>query len=296
MRLHFQARPLDLYFSLMYTVGITGLVLALRWSDSNTFLSYLITPGYLLTAAIFPDNARIRWLRRALLSMGLSVSCLVVIGVLLKLTSYGAQATPVIVAITLVSVSTWAVAFQRRMNLPIETRLSATITTNLESFREASTISKAFSACVAVSLTLTVITLGYFLLVPTPAPQLTEFFILGPGGNASGYPTSLNISQPGSVILGIANHEATTVLYTMRIDLVGVRLVYNATSGFNEIVEVNRTTWSTINVTLADGANWTYSYTFSIPSAGLWKVQFLLFKDGELSSVYRNLRLFIQVK
>src|SRR2546422_638705 len=199
MRLHFQARPLDLYFSLMYTVGITGLVLALRWSDSNTFLSYLITPGYLLTAAIFPDNARIRWLRRALLSMGLSVSCLVVIGVLLKLTSYGAQATPVIVAITLVSVSTWAVAYQRRMNLPIETRLSATITTNLESFREASTVSKAFSACVAVRLALIGFTLGDFLLVSTP-------------------------------------------------------------------------------------------------SGGLWKVQWLLFKDGDLPSVYRTLRLLIRVR
>jgi len=53
------------------------------------------------------------------------------------------------------------------------------------------------------------------------------------------------------------NYESETVNRTIRVDLVSVRIVYNATSRFNETVEVKRTTWSTFNVTLADGRNWT---------------------------------------
>jgi len=98
-----------------------------------------------------------------------------------------------------------------------------------------------------------------------------------------------------SVIIKAANYESETVNCTIRVDLVSVRIVYNATSGFNETVEVKRTTWSTVNVTLADGRNWTRPYTFQINDTGLWKVQFLLFKDGDVSSVYRELHLYVRV-
>jgi predicted CopG family antitoxin len=81
---------------------------------------------------------------------------------------------------------------------------------------------------------------------------------------------------------------------TVRIDLVGVQIVYNATSGFNETVEVNRTTWSTFPVTLADGRNGTRPYTFRVKHVGLWKVPFLRFKDGDVSSAYRELHLRIR--
>ncbi len=90
----------------------------------------------------------------------------------------------------------------------------------------------------------------------------------------------------------LANHESASVKDTVRIDLVGVRFVYNATSGFNETVEFNRTTFT---ATLADGRNWTQPYTFRIDDTGLWKVQFLLSKDGDVSNVYRELHLYVRV-
>jgi len=74
-----------------------------------------------------------------------------------------------------------------------------------------------------------------------------------------------------------------------------LRLVHNATSGFNETVEVNRTTWSTFNVTLADGQDGTQPYTFRINDTGLRKVQFLLFQDGDVSNAYRELHLYVRV-
>ncbi len=58
---------------------------------------------------------------------------------------------------------------------------------------------------------------------------------------------------------------------------------------------MNRTTRSWFNATLADGANWTHPYTVSHNSVGLWKVQFLLFKDGDVSSACRELQLYVRV-
>ena len=83
--------------------------------------------------------------------------------------------------------------------------------------------------------------------------------------------------------------------YTVRVDLVGVLVVYNATSGFNETVEANRTTWSAFSVALADGQNWTGTYAFRINFTGLWKVQFLLFKDTDFLSAYMELHLYVRV-
>jgi uncharacterized membrane protein len=138
-------------------------------------------------------------------------------------------------------------------------------------------------------------TLTYVVLTPRPGATLTEFYLLGPSGNASGYPTTLKVSEPATVILGIVNHEGGTVDYAMRIYLVGARIVYNATAGFNETVDVNRTAWSAFNITLANQNDWTQPFGFRINYTGLWKVQFLLFKDGDFSSVYRKLHLYVRV-
>ena len=74
-----------------------------------------------------------------------------------------------------------------------------------------------------------------------------------------------------------------------------MRIVYNATTRTNETAEINRTTWAWINVTIANGANWTYTYAFSISYVGLWKIQFLLFKDGHFFSPYRKLQFYTTV-
>ncbi len=71
--------------------------------------------------------------------------------------------------------------------------------------------------------------------------------------------------------------------------------VYNATSRIQRNGRGSRTTWSTFNVTLADGRNGTQPYTFRINDVGLRKVQFLLFKDGDLSSAFRELHLYVRV-
>jgi hypothetical protein len=46
---------------------------------------------------------------------------------------------------------------------------------------------------------------------------------------------------------------------------------------------------------VADAQNRTHPYAFRIGSAALWKVPFLLFKDGDVSTAYRELHLDVRV-
>src|SRR5438445_7969896 len=295
MRLHFQEKPWDLYAAVSYTVVMAAVLLALNVGNLLAILLVLFVPGYVLVAVLFLKNTEIDWIERIALSFGLSIAIVPLLGLLLNFTPWGIRFAPIVVTITLFTVGVGYAAYWRRMRLPADQRLSLTVNLAIPDWKEYSLLDKGLSVALASSIVVAGGTLVYVVLTPRTGETFTEFYILGPGGNTSGYPSSLNISQPGSVIMGIANHESASVNYTVRIDLVGVVIVYNVTSRFNETVEVNRTLWSTFNVTLADGRNWTQPYTFQINYAGLWKVQFLLFKDGDFSSAYRELHLYVRV-
>ena len=83
--------------------------------------------------------------------------------------------------------------------------------------------------------------------------------------------------------------------YTVRTILIGLRIVENATSQGNKTVENNRTTLSWSNISLANGQSSVRPYTFQINAIGLWELQFLLFKNGDLSGVYREVHMFARV-
>ncbi|HYM40383.1 MAG TPA: DUF1616 domain-containing protein [Thermoplasmata archaeon] len=301
MRLHFQEKPWDLYVAVGYTAVMAAALLALNVGNLLAILLVLFVPGYVLVAALFPGiilagHPEIDWIERIALAFGLSIAVVPLLGLLLNFTPFGIRFAPIVATITAFTVGVGYAAYWRRMKLPPERRLSLTVDLGLPEWKEYGLLDKILTVALAASIVVAVGTLAYVVLTPRPGETFTEFYILGPGGNASAYPTNLTANETGRVIIGIANHEAATVNYTVRVDRVGVRIVYNATAGFNETVEVNRTTWTNVTVTVANGANWTEPYTFTIPAVGLWKVQFLLFRDGVYSSPYRQVHLYVTVR
>ena len=300
MRLHFQEKPWDLITAVGYSVVMAVVLLVLNVGNLAAIVLVLFVPGYVLVAVLFPDapmpgKGEIDWIERIVLSFGLSVAVVPLLGLLLNFTPFGIRFAPIIATIALFTVTVGYAAYWRRMRLPPDRRLSLTVSFAVTDWRDYSFLDKGLTVALAASIVVAGITLGFVVLSPRPRETFTEFYLLGPDGSASGYPTNLTVNETGNVIVGVVNHEAATVNYTVRVDLVGVRFVYNATAGFNETVEVNRTTWSTINVALADGRNWTQAYTFRINDTGIWKVQFLLFRDGSRSSSYRELHLYVQI-
>ncbi len=292
---------MDLYIVIGYTALVSAVLGVLSVGNLPAILLVLFVPGYVLVAVLFPGSVRsgeseISWIERISLSFSLSVAVVPLLSLLLNFTPWGIRLTPIVATITLFTVGVGYVAYWRRMRLPPDKRLSLDVDLALPNLKEYSPFEKVVAIALSASIVVAIGVLAYVVLLPRPVEKFTQFYVLGPGGNAFGYPTTLNVSQPGTVLLGIVNHESTSVNYTVRIDVIGMQVVYNATSGFNETVEVNRTTWSTLNVTLADGRNWTQPYSFSIPYVGVWKIQFLLFRDGDFSNAYQELHLPIRVR
>lgn len=293
VRLHFQEKPWDLGAALAYTVVMTAVLVALGGNLLGILL-VLFVPGYVLVAALFPRNGEIDWIERVALAFGLSIAVVPLLGLLLNFTPFGIRPIPVFATIATFTVAVGAAAYYRRMRVPAAERLSATVVLSMPAWKEYGMLDKVLTLALAASILVAAATLAYVVLTPRPGERFTEFYILGPSGNATGYPTNLTVSETGRVILGLVNHEGATVAYAVRVDLVGVAVVYNATSGQNETRELNRTVgWSWQNRSVADGATWETPFNFTISSPGYWKVQLLLYKDDVLTT--QELHLYIRV-
>ncbi len=85
--------------------------------------------------------------------------------------------------------------------------------------------------------------------------RFTEFFTLGRDGTADNYPTKSNVTEGGTVVIGVANREFVRVDYFPRVDLLSEEQIWNETGGHNETVEINRTSMISIGHTLDHGMN-----------------------------------------
>ena len=134
-------------------------------------------------------------------------------------------------------------------------------------------ISAVLLACIIVAAGFTI----YIASNPPPGERFTEFYILGPSGKATGYPTNLTLGETGTVILGIVNHEYETITYRI-------------------VIRLENTSIATVNdVVLEHEGGWESNYTF-IPevSCERMKLEFFLYKNG-LNEIYRSLHLWVSV-
>ncbi len=294
MRIHFQERPWDLYIAGAYVAIMAAILLYRDLGLAVAILMVIFVPGYVLVAALFPGEKEIDWIERIALSFGLSIAVVPLLGLLLNFT-FGIFFQPIVITILLFSEGLAAVAYVRRMSLPVEKRLSVTIDVKAPAWQEYSPMDKVLTVGLVASVVFSASVLGYVVTTPRPGERFTEFFILGPEGLAADYPTELNVSEEGTIIIEVASHEFEQVIYAIDVNLIGVVVQFNETSGFNETVEVNWTAMDSFDFTLDHDTNWTQTYTFSIPDPGSWKVELLLYRGGDFSASYRNLHLFVTV-
>lgn len=313
MILRFQEKPWDLFFSVGYVLVVGAVILALGVGNLLGLAVVIFFPGYILVAALFPEKGKatvqgkegadveakeaggIDWIERIALSFGLSIAVVPLIGLLLNFTPFGIRLPSIIVSLIIFSAGVGFVAYWRRMKLPVEMRLDATIEISKPAWKEYTLLDKVLTIALVASVIIAFSVLAYVVATPRPGERFTEFYILDKYGKAQNYPTKLNRTEQGTVIIGIVNHEFETVPYSLRVDLVGVQVVRNASTGGNETVEVNRTQLYTTSVQLENDMKWENLYNFTINEAALWKVQFLLFRGGDISTPYRELHLFVDV-
>jgi len=125
-----------------------------------------------------------------------------------------------------------------------------------------------------ISLVLAVATTVYIIVMPKEGESFTEFYILGPNGKASDYPTNLTTNQEGNVIIGIVNHE-------------------NKNTSYKVLVTSNNTVLLDKTVKLQDGQKLEIPFNFTVGDPGERKMEFLLYKLPDTSNIYRSLHLWI---
>ncbi len=246
-------------------------------------LMVLFVPGYSLIAALFPKKTDLDGTERLALSFGLSIAVVPLIGLGLNYTPWGIRLTPVVISLAIFTILMALAARLRRQSLPEEERFSVEFRKNADSLKrefaagDNNRLDRALSILLVLSILLSIAALVYVIVTPKQGEKFTEFYILGPGGRAYDYPTSVLAGNNSTLIVGVVNHEYTLVNYTMQMSL-------------------NNSTFLNRDLALEHNQTWERPISYAINKTGDGqKLQFLLYRDGNFTAPYRDLHLWVNV-
>jgi len=242
----------------------------------------LFLPGYALIAALFPRNDDLDSIERIALSFGLNIAVVPLLGLALNYTPFGIRLSPILIVLSIFTVSLAICAYVRRSRIPEEGRFVVGFGKLFEgikkSFKTTDTkIDRILSVIPIISIIIAIFMTAYVIITPKEGEKFTEFYVLGPGGKAEDYPISLKVGEEGEVSIGVVNHEYTNSSYQLEVRLNG------------EVIDEKSTE-------LMHNETWEYSFTFKATRAGEdQKLEFLLYKD-DVKDAYRTLHLWVDVK
>ncbi len=201
----------------------------------------LFTPGYALVAAAYPrcndssggfalDRSRIvvstdtglHAVERVLLSVGMSVALLPIIGVTVW-AAVGRFSTDIVLfSLAAFTLGAVAIGAFRRNTLDADERFCLRLWPQIRRFRGwlvgSSTGETAVNVLLAGGVVLAVVTLTFAFAVPVTGESYTSS-TLGTEQNgefvAANYPTTFTAGEPESLTLSLSNHEGGTTSYTV---------------------------------------------------------------------------------
>src|SRR5207302_7814062 len=119
VRLHFQKNPWDLYAAALYMILMLVMLVGLNAGGPLAIFLQMWVPGYVVLAAFFPGTRELSWPQRLVLSLGLSIVVVPLLGLALNFTPPGILFVPIVLIIELFTAGVGAVAYWRRMRLPV---------------------------------------------------------------------------------------------------------------------------------------------------------------------------------
>jgi len=241
----------------------------------------LFLPGYSLIATLFPRKDDLDGIERIALSFGLSIAITPLLGLALNYTPFGIRLSPVLIVLSVFTISLAIGAHVRRSMIPEADRFGvefgALFKTVKESFKTTdSKVDKILTAVLIISIVLAISITAYVIITPKEGEKFTEFYVLGPGGMAEEYPTNLTVGEEGEVTIGVVNHEYANTSYLLEVELNG------------EFIDKK-------SIELVHNETWESPFTFRAMKEGEdQKLEFLLYKVSE-EGIYRSLHLWVDV-
>jgi uncharacterized membrane protein len=281
---------LDLVFVLLWTF-ITGMFVfipPLAYSLARPIAGLIfifIVPSYALIAALFPEQNRISGFERMMLVLGMGFPIISLIGLGLGFSQWGAQLNSIAISASIFTFFCVVVAGVRRRSLPLEERffvrfervapLKDTIFPRSEG-----RLDKTLSVVLVIAIVAAASALTFAIVAPKQGERLTEFYLLGPNGQAGNYSTNYSLGEQEPTTVGIVNHEYQTETY-------------------NLVVKLNDSNQSTTlysqNVTLADNQSFVKQIEIKPDRIGNdMKLEFLLYLDNS-NVPYEETHLWINV-
>ena len=233
----------------------------------------LFLPGYASIAALFPRRDDLDGIERVALSFGLSIAITSLLGLALNYTPFGIRLSPILIVLSIFTISLAMGAYVRRSMIPEEGRFVVDFGTFFKSIKESfkttdTRLDRILTVVLIISIVLAIFMTVYVIITPKEGEKFTEFYVLGPGGKADDYPTNLKVGEEGTVIIGIVNHEYANVTYHLEVRL------------NEEVINENR-------IDLMHNETWESPFEFKATKVGEdQKLEFLLFKNPFNKSVY----------
>jgi len=305
-RLHFEVRerPYDLLTCIVLALLLVALVYFLPGSLARQVLGLvfvLFLPGYAATAALFPENDQIDGIERVALSFGLSIAIVPLIGLALNFTPWGIRLDPILASVSAFIVGVSLVGWYRRARLPLDERFAIVVDFQMD-FRGMPLIDKLLTIGIVVMLVASVVVLAWAITTPRVGERFTQLAILGPGGMATDYPRNMTVGENKTVLLTIKSFEHQPMNYT-------IVIVLTNTTDYNFTIGEDTIDWGTSHqltpyVGIAQDFSidhleyYNQTFNFSVSAPGEWKMQFLLYTEGQVitsQDSYREVHLWLNV-
>jgi uncharacterized membrane protein len=224
----------------------------------------LFFPGYSLTAALFPGKGRLSTIERVAYSIALSIALVAIIGLILNFV-WSITLYPMLTVLEVFVFAMIAVAGYRRHQLPDEEKINFMVRMNL-SWSRIKLLNWVLYVILALAVIGAIVTSVY--TYNKNSQTFSEFYLLGQGGKAEGYPQQLSVGQEGQISLVIVNRERADTTYM-------VKVLQDSGKAFIDGVEKTE-----FNLPLKDGQKKSYEVKFVFDKTGSGqKLEFDLFKS-----------------
>ena len=298
MRISFNKYPIDIIICTVWSIVLLPLAMLDIVGPLRVFLGLpfiIFIPGYLLIFLLFPGKkikSGIDIFERIILSFGMSIAIVSLIGLGLNYTPWGIHLESMFSLIFLFVISTSLIATYRWLLFSPGERFI--ISFDLSFHDSHSLFDKVLTIVLALLIIISVSFLIYLVINPRIGERFTEFYILGKDGKAINYSTNLRTGENASVIIGVSNHEFKTMNYTIEIWLINQSTYYDESLNenksfidhmwFMDKIDVTLE-YSPLNIEEKWSQQWSYNYTFNIEQAGEFKLTFLLFINSSMDYV-----------
>jgi len=243
----------------------------------------LFVPGYCFVAALFPKKDEIGLIERILLSIGVSIAVVSLMGLGLNFTPLGIRLYPIIISLTIITYVMILVAYYQRAILPETEQFRIPFFTIAGGIRQEviqpgkNSIDRFLSVVLALILIIAIITTVFVIVAPKEGGErFTEFYILGETQMATYYPTQIIPGQNYPMYVGVGNHENRNTTYTVETWLLHTE--FDNVTNSSRIITMDPK--DRLSFTLAHNQTLIIPYNLSVKETGYDRVEFLLFNES----------------